>query len=96
MVELFDSDTENVYQAGYSYNPNGTLAMAESNDGRFEYGYVEGAPQLLASMKGPAAKVSYAYEENRNLITDVHNVARASLPANPGEDAAHFNVHLHE
>ena len=84
VVELLDLDGQNVYQTDYSYNPNGTLAMAEGNDGRFEYGYVEGAPQLLASMEGPAAKVSYAYEENRNLVTEVHNVARASLPANPG------------
>ena len=57
----------------YSYNPNETLAAAESKDGRFDYSYVEGAPNLLASVKGPVAHTTYGYEENRNLVTDVHN-----------------------
>ena len=85
VVELFDSDRENVNQTDYSYNPNGTLASAQSGGDRFEYGYVEEAPNLLASIKGPVAKVTYAYEENRNLVTEVHNVAQASLPANSAE-----------
>ena len=74
VVRLFEPDGEDaVYQADYSYNPNETLAAAESKDGRFDYSYVEGAPNLLASVKGPVAHTTYGYEENRNLVTDVHN-----------------------
>ena len=82
VVELSESDqAENadpVYQADYSYNPNGTLAAVSGGENRFEYGYVEGAPNLLASLKGPVAQTTYGYEQNRNLITKVKNVAAAS------------------
>ena len=73
VVRLVAPNGENVYYTKYSYNPNGTLAAVESDEGHFEYGYVDGAPKLPASLKGPVGHTTFGYEENRNLIIDVHN-----------------------
>ena len=72
-LRLFDDQGDFLRRIKYGYNPDGTIANVESPEGRFEYEYMESAPNLLKSMKGPVAKTTYEYEPNRNLITRVHN-----------------------
>ncbi len=79
VVRLLNPNGQNVYQTDYSYNPNGTLASVNSGKDLFEYGYADGAPNLLASVTGSVTHTTYQYEPNRNLITQVHNQRRVGL-----------------
>ncbi len=91
VVRLLNPNGQNVYQTDYSYNPNGTLASVNSGKNRFEYGYADGAPNLLASVTGPVTHTTYQYEPNRNLISRVHNQFNASADQAQGTTNQELN-----
>ncbi len=85
-VGLKNETGAEVHFVGYTWNADGSLAAAECPSGTFAYRYVDGAPNLLASITGPVAESTWSYEPKRsNLITKVENRFRRS-----GEEISTF------
>ncbi len=85
-VGLKDETGAKVHFVDYTWNADGSLASVECPSGNFSYRYVNGAPDLLASLTGPVVESTWSYEpKRRNLITRVENRFRGS-----GEEISTF------
>ena len=75
------------HRVTYQWDDLSRLRSVTSLAGRFEYGYTDqGNPALLTAVSTPAHQVSYDYEPQRNLLTEVRNSLHPA-PLHPAQKA---------
>ncbi|MEO0416178.1 MAG: hypothetical protein AAF226_14620, partial [Verrucomicrobiota bacterium] len=74
-----DLDGEIIHHVDYSY-VNGQFSGVTSPAGQFNYTYHSSNPSLTTQLATPVSITDYSYENQRDLITTVHNQRRGPKP----------------